>query len=59
MGIISLGVLVLLYSFALFKLKLFKESFFHRVKFLGILMIWAILFGTASERNTYLIAVVG
>ena len=59
MEIISLGLLGLLYSIGLFKLKLFKESFAHRVQFLGILMIWAILFGIASEYNTYQIAVVG
>ena len=59
MGIISLGVLSTLFSMALFKLKLFKESFLHRVQFLGILMIWAILFGTSSEKHTYFIAMVG
>jgi hypothetical protein len=59
MGIISLGLLGFLYSIGLFKLKLFKESFPHRVQFLGILMVWAILFGLASEYNTYQIAVVG
>ncbi len=58
-GIISLGVLAVLYSIAVFKHKLFKQSFLHRVQFLGIIMIWAIIFGTASERNTYHIAIVG
>jgi hypothetical protein len=59
MNIISLGVIGLLYSIVLFKVKLFKESFLHRVRLLGIIMVWAILFGTASERNTYHIAIVG
>jgi hypothetical protein len=49
----------LLYLVALLKQKLFKESFLHRVQFLGILMIWAILFGVVAERNTYLIAIAG
>ena len=59
MGLISLGVLLLILSFTLIKLKLFKESFFKRVQFLGILMSWAILFGVSSERHTYIIAMVG
>jgi hypothetical protein len=59
MEIISLCLLGFLYSIGLFKLKLFKESFPHRVQFLGIIMVWAILFGTVSEYNTYQIAVVG
>jgi hypothetical protein len=59
MGIISLGLLTALFSLSLFKLKLFKESFPHRVQFLGIIMIWAILLGTSSEKNTYVIAMVG
>lgn len=59
MGFISLGVLTALFSMTLFKLKLFKMSFLHRVQFLGILMTWAILFGTSSEKHTYVIAMVG
>jgi len=59
MGIISLGLLTALFSLSFFKLKLFKESFPHRVQFLGIIMIWAILLGTSSEKNTYVIAMVG
>ena len=59
MGIISLGFLFALFSLTLFKLKLFKESFPHRVQFLGIIMIWAILFGTSSEKHTYVIAMAG
>jgi hypothetical protein len=59
MGIISLGVLGLLYLAGLLELRLFKGSFTHRVRFLGILMVFAILFGTVSEMNTYLIASAG
>jgi hypothetical protein len=59
MGFISLGVLLVILSFTLLKLKLFKESFLHRAQFLGILMSWAILFGVSSERHTYVIAMVG
>jgi hypothetical protein len=59
MGFISLGVLLVILSFTLLKLKLFKESFLHRAQFLGILMSWAILFGVSSERHTYVIAIVG
>jgi Glycosyltransferase family 87 len=59
MGLISLGVLLIILSFTLIKLKLFKESFLKRVQFLGILMSWAILFGVSSERHTYVIAIVG
>jgi hypothetical protein len=58
-GLISLGVFCVILSFALLRLKLFKESFLHRAQFLGIIMSWAILFGTGSERNTYVIAVAG
>lgn len=59
LGIISAVVLVLLYLMVLLKLKLFRDSFLSRVQFLGILVVWAILFGTASERNTYHIAIAG
>ncbi len=59
MGIISLGVMAFLYSIAFYKIRLFKESFLHRVRFLGILLVSVILFGMASERNTYIIAIVG
>lgn len=59
MGFISLGVLFVILSFTLLKLKLFKESFLHRGQFLGIIMSWAILFSAGSERHTYVIAVAG
>jgi hypothetical protein len=59
MGFISLGVLFIIFSLTLLKLKLFRESFLYRAQFLGILMSWAILFGLSSERHTYVIAVVG
>jgi hypothetical protein len=58
-GLISIGVLSVILVFTLLKLKLFKESFFHRAQFLGILMSWVILFGLGSERHTYVIAMVG
>ena len=58
-GIISLFLLASLYSISLFKIKLLKESIFYRIQFLGILMVWAILFSSSAEKNTYLIAVVG
>jgi len=59
MGLISAGVFLVILSFALVKLKLFKEMFLQRAKFLGIIMSWAILFGVSSERHTYVIATVG
>jgi hypothetical protein len=59
MGLISLGVLLIILSFTLIKLKLFKDSFSQRAQFLGILMSWVILFGVSSERHTYVIAMVG
>jgi len=59
MGLISIGVLLMIFFFTLLKLKLFKESFLYRVQFLGIIMSWAILFGLSSERHTYVIAMVG
>jgi hypothetical protein len=59
MGLISIGVLLVIFFFTLLKLKLFKESFSYRVQFLGIIMSWAILFGLSSERHTYVIAMVG
>ena len=59
MGLISIGVLLVIFFFTLLKLKLFKESFLYRVQFLGIIMSWAILFGLSSERHTYVIAMVG
>ena len=58
-GIISLGVLLVILTIALFKLKLFKESLLHRAQFLGIIMSWAILFSAGSEKHTYVIAMTG
>ena len=58
-GIISLSVLTIIISLTLPKLALFKESFYLRAQYLGILMGWAILFSTGSERHTYVVAVVG
>ena len=59
MGIISLAVLAFIISFALFKMKQFRESFTYRVRLLGIIMSWAILFSAGSEKHTYVIAVTG
>lgn len=58
-GFISLSVLSVIITLTLTRLKLFRESFLYRAQFLGILMGWAILFSTGSERHTYVIAVVG
>ena len=58
-GIISLSVLAVIIILTLQRLNLFKESFHLRAQFLGILMGWAILFSTGSERHTYVVAVVG
>ena len=59
MGIISIGVLFVILSFTLLKIRSFKESLAYRAQFLGIIMSWAILFGLSSERHTYVIAMVG
>ena len=58
-GFISLSVLSVIITLTLTRLKLFRESFLYRAQFLGILMGWAILFSTGSERHTYVIAVAG
>jgi len=59
MGFISVGILSVIFSVTLLKLKLFKESFLLRAQFLGIVMGWSILFGLSSERHTYVIAMAG
>jgi hypothetical protein len=58
-GIISLGVLLLIFTIALIRLKVFKESFGRRGQLLGVIMSWAIIFSTGSETHTYVIAVAG
>jgi hypothetical protein len=58
-GYISLGVFLFIIAFTFLKLKLFRESFLHRVQFLGIIMSWSILFGAGSEKHTYVIAMAG
>jgi len=58
-GFISLGVLSVILILTFLRLKNFKGSFSHRAMFLGVLMSFAILFSTGSERHTYVIAVAG
>ena len=58
-GFISLGVFFVIFILTLLKLKYFKGSFSYRAMFLGVLMSFAILFSTGSERHTYVIAVAG
>lgn len=58
-GIISAGVFIILTFLVFLRLKSFRESFYHRARFLGILMSWVILFSTGSEKHTYVIALAG
>ena len=58
-GIISVAVFLLLFGAAMLQLKIFRKSFLQRVRFLGIIMGWIILFSTGSERHTYVIAAAG
>jgi hypothetical protein len=58
-GLISVGILLVILFFTLLKLRLFKESYLLRARFLGIIMSWAILFGLGSEAHTYVIAMAG
>ncbi|MBN2863512.1 MAG: DUF2029 domain-containing protein [Bacteroidales bacterium] len=59
MGFLSLAIFIMILTFTIFRLRSFKESFFCRARFLGILMSWVILFGLSSEKHTYVIAMTG